>query len=72
MAIRGGGSGLTEVSARADASGDLGKADIGALVAWKRLQANTTWMAKLMSMRDSDVRALTGQAHHAALDQPTT
>jgi hypothetical protein len=53
---------LHEVAGRADKHESLGKLDIGALVAWKRLQANTRWMADLMSMSEAEVRRLTGPA----------
>ncbi|WMY78054.1 hypothetical protein [Citricoccus sp. I39-566] len=59
---------LSEVSSRAEASSSLGKVDIGALVAWKRLQANTRWMAKLMRTPEAEVRAITARAREAALD----
>lgn len=63
---------LMEVSARAETSGSLGKVDIGALVAWKRLQANTPWMANLMGTPDTEVRAITVRARKAALDESVT
>ena len=63
---------LMEISARATATGSLGKADIGALVAWKRLQANTPWMAKLMGTPETEVRAITARARAAALDESVT
>lgn len=63
---------LEEVSSRAKASGSLGKVDIGALVAWKRLQANTKWVARLMSTPETEVRAITARAREAALDESLT
>ncbi|MCE0488135.1 hypothetical protein [Ornithinimicrobium sediminis] len=63
---------LLEVSARAETSGSLGKVDLGALVAWKRLQANTPWMAKLMGTPETEVRAITARARKAALDESVT
>ncbi|WP_125621498.1 MULTISPECIES: hypothetical protein [unclassified Streptomyces] len=40
----------------------LGKADIGALVVWKRLRADIPWAAALMSVPDAEVRTVTAQA----------
>ena len=60
---------LEQVSARADTFGSLGKLDLGALTAWKRLRADTPWMAKLMALPDDDVRAHTGRAVTAARDE---
>lgn len=48
-----------QVSERASATGELGKADIGSLVLWKRLNASTTWAAELMKTDDAQVRTLT-------------
>jgi hypothetical protein len=48
-----------EVASRADPRRGLGKADIGALVAWKRLRADTAWMSRLMAISDADVRERT-------------
>lgn len=59
---------VADVSERAARDGSLGKADIGALVAWKRLNANTRWMSKLMSTSDEVVRAATTQSRRAALE----
>jgi hypothetical protein len=58
-----------EVSRRADTSGSIGKADIGALVLWKRLNANTPWAADLMETAEDGVRAATAAARQAALDE---
>ncbi|MGW7101731.1 hypothetical protein [Streptomyces sp. NPDC054838] len=51
-----------EVARRADRAGSLGKADIAALVVWKRLSARTRWASALMSEPDSQVRAITERA----------
>lgn len=59
---------LVEVSARVSALGSIGKSDIGALVLWKRIQANTRWAARLMSTPDREVRAVTRQAVDAVRD----
>lgn len=48
-----------QVSEHVAATGELGKADIGALVVWKRLNASTTWAAELMKTDDAQVRKLT-------------
>jgi len=63
---------VEEVSSRVTKQGNLGKADIGALVAWKRLNANTRWMANLMRSSDAVVRAATAEARKAALDDGST
>ncbi len=59
---------LWEVSQRAEASGSLGKADIGALVVWKRLSARTRWASALMARPDTEVRAATSKAWEAVRD----
>ena len=48
-----------QVTERAITTGELGKADIGALVVWKRLNASTRWAAELMKTDDAQVRRLT-------------
>lgn len=53
---------LHEVSARAISSGSIGKADIGALLVWKRLRADTPWASQLNVMADADVRVHTARA----------
>lgn len=53
---------LREVSQRAAEQRSIGKADIGALVVWKRLNASTTWATKLMQTPDATVREATGRA----------
>lgn len=63
---------VEEVSKRAAQQGNLGKADIGALVAWKRLNANTRWMANLMRTSDETVRASTAEARRSALQDGST
>ncbi|MFF5651998.1 hypothetical protein ACFY8N_26730 [Streptomyces collinus] len=59
---------LQEVTRRASTSGSIGKADIGALLMWKRLRADTPWAAELMALADTDVRRTTGPATTAARD----
>src|SRR4051812_32664851 len=60
---------ILEVAARADAAGSIGKTDIGALLAWKRLRADTPYMAALMAMPDEVVRRHTSRALEAARDE---
>lgn len=59
---------LQEVTRRAYTSGSIGKADIGALLMWKRLRADTPWAAELMALADTDVRRATAAATTAARD----
>lgn len=59
---------LNEVANRIAAAGSIGKADIGALLFWKRLRANTPWVSQLMIMPDTKVRALTKGAVLAVND----
>ncbi|MFD7003000.1 hypothetical protein ACFWA5_43825 [Streptomyces mirabilis] len=59
---------LHHVAQRACDSGDIGKADIGALLIWKRLRADTPWAAELMALADADVRRTTAAAATAARD----
>ncbi|MEV6841772.1 hypothetical protein AB0N17_46650 [Streptomyces sp. NPDC051133] len=59
---------LQEVTRRACTSGSIGKADIGALLMWKRLRADTPWAAELMALADTDVRRATAAATTAARD----
>ncbi|MFJ7242795.1 hypothetical protein ACIQWB_37530 [Streptomyces olivaceus] len=59
---------LHHVAQRARVSGDIGKADIGALLMWKRLRADTPWAAELMALADADVRRATAAATTAARD----
>lgn len=54
-----------DVAERAESMGSLGKTDIGALVVWKRLSAQTPWVSKLMSLPDTDVRSVTARAVQA-------
>jgi hypothetical protein len=43
---------LVEVAARISTTGSIGKSDIGALLLWKRLRADTPWARQLMSMAE--------------------
>ncbi|MFE9751611.1 hypothetical protein ACFYOT_42460 [Saccharothrix saharensis] len=53
---------LDEVTGRIAVGGSIGKADIGALLMWKRLRADTQWARELSDMRDADVRTVTAPA----------
>lgn len=57
-----------EVAERVVASGSIGKLDIAALVAWKRLRADTSWVKALMFLPDVKVRAQTALGVQAARD----
>ncbi|MBQ0890871.1 hypothetical protein KBZ94_39155 [Streptomyces sp. RM72] len=46
----------------------MGKADIGALLLWKRLRADTRWASALMTTADAEVRRATAAAMTAVLD----
>lgn len=47
------------MSARIEAAGSVDKADIGALVLWKRISARTKWAGALMALPDQNVRDVT-------------
>ncbi|MFC9788883.1 hypothetical protein [Rhodococcus sp. NPDC127528] len=59
---------LAEVQGRAASSGSLGKADVGALMMWKRLNLSTVWTRELNEWPDRKVRAVTGTALELARD----
>lgn len=59
---------LHEVAQRTEHTGSLGKTDIAALVVWKRLSAQTRWVSALMSLPDTQVRAVTERAVTAVRD----
>ncbi|WP_328649095.1 hypothetical protein OHS58_17980 [Amycolatopsis sp. NBC_00348] len=59
---------LVEVAVRARAAGSIGKSDIGALLLWKRLRADTPWASRLMSVPDLEVRATTARVVDAVRD----
>jgi hypothetical protein len=59
---------LHQVAHRARTAGSLGKADIGALLLWKRLRADTRWAGALMAVADADVRKATKAATLAVRD----
>ena len=60
---------LDEVAGRCIETGSLGKLDIGALVFWKRLRANTPWAEHLLDKSESDVRKVTAEAVRCARDE---
>jgi hypothetical protein len=57
-----------EVAERVARAGSAGKLDLGGLIAWKRLQANTPRVLKLMSTPESVGREHTTEAFKAARD----
>jgi hypothetical protein len=59
---------LSEVQVAAKRSGSIGKADIGALMLWKRLDLSTRWTRDLNNMPDRDVREITSRAVELARD----
>lgn len=59
---------LAEISDRIQSTQSIGKSDIGALLIWKRLRADTPWAKKLMNMPETKVRAATGKAYYAVND----
>lgn len=61
---------LDQVTRTIAATGSAGKADIGALLFWKRLRADTPWVANLQHLPDQHVRAVTAKAV-IAVNDPT-
>ncbi|MFJ5064603.1 hypothetical protein ACIP96_34935 [Streptomyces nigra] len=61
-----------DVAQRTECAGSLGKTDIAALVVWKRLSAQTRWVTDLMSLPDTQVRAVTERAVTAVRDTTLT
>lgn len=59
---------LYETAGRIADAGSIGKTDIGALLFWKRLRADTPWVRQLMAMPDADVRAATARVVAAVRD----
>lgn len=53
---------LNQVAERVEKSGSIGKADIGALLFWKRLRADTPWVGRLNALSDESVRQTTAGA----------
>lgn len=56
---------LPDVIGRVATAGSLGKADLGALLFWKRVQTGA-WVENLLCMADADVRRITAQSVAAA------
>lgn len=63
---------LHEVHDRIETSSSIGKADIGALLFWKRLRADTRWVRELMIMSDDEVRGHTHNAVTSVNDEALT
>ncbi|MGW9594497.1 hypothetical protein ACWHLZ_29870 [Streptomyces chartreusis] len=61
-----------DIAQRTEHTGSLGKTDIAALVVWKRLSAQTRWATALMSLPDTQVRAVTERAVTAVRDTTLT
>ncbi|MFF4978271.1 hypothetical protein [Streptomyces sp. NPDC001083] len=61
-----------DVARRTEHAESLGKTDIAALVVWKRLSAQTPWVTELMSLSDTQVRAVTKRAVTAVRDTART
>lgn len=59
---------LYETATRIADADSIGKTDIGALLFWKRLRADTPWVRQLMVMPDTDVRAATARVVAAVRD----
>ncbi|QFX85950.1 hypothetical protein GEV49_00115 [Streptomyces sp. SYP-A7193] len=59
---------LDQVAERTQKEGSIGKADIGALLLFKRLRADTPWARALMATADADVRRATAAATAAVRD----
>jgi hypothetical protein len=59
---------LHEVVERVQRSESVGKSDIGALLLWKRLRADTKWARRLMVLEDREVRKVTAEAVLAVND----
>jgi hypothetical protein len=53
---------LHAVTDRVAQSGSLGKDDIGALLFWKRLRADTRWAKAMHDLPDAQVRSITSEA----------
>lgn len=59
---------LDSVATRFTSDRCIGKVEIGGLVLWKRLQANSPWSMDLMNTSESVVREVTGRVYDAAND----
>lgn len=63
---------LHEVSARVADQGSIGKADIGAIVVWKRISAQTKWAKRFMNTPEKEIRTATARAYALANDPSQT
>lgn len=63
---------LAEVSECINESGSIGKSDIGAILFWKRLRADTPWLRDLMGLPDSHIRSVTHKAVKTVRDDRKT
>lgn len=65
---------LEAVIQSVESSGSVGKADIGALVLWKRISASTRWASALLAEPDAEIRRTTTEvvalARNAAVPAP--
>lgn len=59
---------LDDVAERVRSAKSIGKADIGSLLLWKRLRADTRWVRNLMAIPDQIVREHTYKAVEAVND----
>lgn len=59
---------LVDVADRMRATASIGKSDIGALLFWKRLRADTPWVRELMVKSEEEVREITEKAVSAVTD----
>lgn len=59
---------LTTVAQRFATKQSIGKVEIGGLLLWKRIQANTRWAMELMNIPEHQVREQTHDAYTAAND----
>lgn len=60
---------LTEVSSRVRDARSVGKADVGALVMWKRMRADTPWAGQFIALPEQHVREVTERAVRCAHDE---
>jgi hypothetical protein len=62
---------IREVADRIDEAKSVGKIDVGALLFWKRLRADTKWVREFMTTPENEVRAVTRRTVAAARDGST-
>jgi hypothetical protein len=63
---------LVEVATRIATTGSIGKSDIGALLLWKRLRADTPWARQLMSLAEAEMRTITKKGRGRCLRRRPT